>query len=84
MAPNDNYLSRVHAEWSCDVTFVNLYRRDIKCKSTKRHPNCSPLNALQLFTHEAQENALTTWWKVTPEDGISPHLSLEDSEKEEA
>ena len=52
----------------------------------KSRPNCSPSNALQLFTHEAQEDALITWLKIMPEDRISPlpYFSLGDSEKDEA
>jgi len=36
------------------------------------------------ITHEAQEDALTTQWKVTPEDGISPLLSFSFGNSEEA
>ena len=35
---SDGYLPRVHVDWTCDMTFISLYRHDIKCKSTKRHP----------------------------------------------
>ena len=66
------------------MIFFYLYKRDIKCKSTKRRPKLLS-TILQLFFTKRENFPPTTRHKIMPENEISllPSFSLKDSKKEE-